>query len=91
MPRDWIGVYAFWYRPTGKCIYVGKAVDQTIRERLRQHWNGYGSQGLLQWMEAYGEHLSICYLETAERRIKTLERRLIRRWHPEANVRLKKA
>ena len=86
MPRDLIGVYGFWFRPTGKCIYVGKASEQTIRLRLRQHWNGRGSQKLLRWMEAYGEHLGLCYLQAAASRIPTLERRLIRRWQPEANV-----
>lgn len=86
MPRDLIGVYAFWYGPTGKCIYVGKADQQTIRSRLHQHWKGEGSPRLLQWMAAYGDRLTFCYLQTVESKILTLERRLIRSWHPEANV-----
>lgn len=84
--RDMIGVYVFWFRLTGRCIYVGQTTDQTIRARLHQHWRGSHNEKLRLWMEAYGEHLDVCYEPIARNRIATIERRLIRLWRPEANV-----
>ena len=34
IPKDVSGVYAFWCRDNKKCIYVGKAEDQSIRDRI---------------------------------------------------------
>ena len=40
IPKTIIRVYAFWCRDTGKCIYVGQAPRERIRERLLRHWRG---------------------------------------------------
>ena len=90
VPRKTIGIYAFWFRHTGRCIYVGQTSEQTIKARLRQHWQGSHSGRLRLWMDAYGEYLDICYASVARNRIRTVERRLIRLWKPEANVQHKK-
>ena len=85
MRRDAVGVYAFWFRPTGKCIYVGQAAEQPIKTRLHQHWRDKRNQKLRLWMDAYGEHLDVCYATVARCRIGNMERRLIRLLQPEAN------
>ena len=86
MRRDMVGVYAFWFRLTGRCIYVGQASEQTIKARLSQHWRGSHNERLQLWMAAYGECLDVCFAPVAKNRIKEIERRLIRLWRPEANV-----
>lgn len=86
VPRDLTGVYAFWYRRTGRCVYVGQAAEQTIRERLMQHWRRSHNEMLNLWMKAYRNSLDVCYAPVEKRRIATMERRLIRRWKPETNV-----
>ena len=86
MRRDMVGVYAFWFRLTGRCIYVGQASEQPIRARLRQHWRGSHNKMLRLWIAAYGEYLDVCFAPVARNRIHAIERRLIRQWRPEANV-----
>ena len=86
VPSGLVGVYAFWYRRTGDCVYVGMAADQPLGKRLRQHWNGSHNETLQLWIQAYGEYLDICYAQVQPRKIRTLERRLIRLWKPKANV-----
>ena len=86
LPEKAVGVYAFWYRGSGKCVYVGRASDQPIRNRLQQHWRKSHNETLRLWIQAYGSHLDICYAQVEQNRIKALERRLIRLWNPEANV-----
>ena len=84
---DWIiGVYAFWCRDTGKCIYVGKAFDAPIRERLLKHWRGSHNEILRLWIQVFGDDLIICYKEVDAALICRLENRLIRKWKPEANI-----
>ena len=85
IPDAMIGVYLFWYRPTGKCIYIGMAADQPIRNRLRQHWLGSHNEALRLWMKAFGDELDLCYVQAEPNRVRTLERRLIRALSPEAN------
>ena len=86
VPRELIGVYAFWHRNSGKCVYVGMASAQPIRNRLRQHWNRSHNETLRLWIQSYGSDLDVCYAQVEETRIEALERRLIRLWNPEANV-----
>lgn len=86
MPRELVGVYAFWYRRSGRCVYVGMASDQPLKERLRQHWNGSHNETLRLWIQSYGSHLDICYADVERGRIETIERKLIRLWNPEANI-----
>ena len=85
VPADIVGVYLFWYRPTGKCIYVGMASNQPIRDRLRQHWRRSHNEGLRLWMRVFGDDLELCYAPISRRRVRTVERRLIRLLSPEAN------
>ena len=86
IPKTIIGVYAFWCRDTGKCIYVGQALQEPIRERLLQHWQGSHSQLLQWWIQAFGDNLTLCYREVEAGTIDRLERRLIKRWNPDVNI-----
>ena len=86
IPRDLVGVYAFWCRDNRKCIYVGKAERRPIRDRLRDHWNGSHNETLRLWISEFGDTLDVCFMSYDPARIDKLERRLIRLWHPEANV-----
>ena len=86
MPKTIIGVYAFWCRDTGKCIYVGQAQCEPIRERLLKHWRGSHSQRLRWWIQAFGDNLTICYREVEAGTIDRLELRLIKRWNPDVNI-----
>ena len=85
VPRAIVGVYAFWCRDNGKCIYVGQASDRPIRDRLREHWRGSHNETLKLWIQAFGENLDVCYTPTVRDKIDTYERRLIKAWKPEAN------
>ena len=85
IPRAIIGVYAFWRRDNGKCIYVGKAKDRPIRDRLGDHWRGSHNETLRLWIQAFGDNLDVCYTPTVRDKIDTYERRLIKAWKPEAN------
>ena len=62
VPRDTIGVYAFWRRDNRKCIYVGQAKDRPIRDRLLDHWRGSHNEALNSWIRAFGAHLDVCYM-----------------------------
>lgn len=86
VPSDGYGVYAFWCRDTGKCIYVGKAKDRPIRDRLRDHWRGSHNLILSLWIQVFGDNLDVCYKSADASKIDVLERRLIRAWSPEANI-----
>lgn len=90
LPEETVGVYAFWDRRSGKCVYVGMAAGQPIKNRLLQHWKGSHNETLRLWIQAYGSYLDICYAPIERGRIEVLERRLIRRWKPEANVQHKR-
>ena len=85
MPDEISGVYAFWCRDNGKCIYVGKARDRSIRERLKTHWRGSHNEILGLWIQVFGDTLDVCYISMDTNKIDTLERRLIKAWKPEAN------
>ena len=85
IPRAIIGVYAFWCRDNGKCIYVGQAKDRPIRDRLRDHWRGSHNEILKLWIQVFGESLDVCYTSVKKDKIDTFERRLIKAWKPEAN------
>lgn len=86
IPRSVIGVYSIWCRDNGKCIYVGQAKDRSIRDRLKDHWNGSHSEVLKLWIKAFGETLDLCYLSVKSDKIDRFEKRLIGLWKPEANV-----
>lgn len=90
VPERVIGVYALWHRRSQKCIYVGRASAQPIKDRLHQHWSGSHNETLRLWIQVYGAYLDLCYAEVERNRIEALERRLIRMWNPEANVQHKR-
>lgn len=84
------GVYAFWCRVNGRCIYVGKAERQSIKDRLMQEWSNSHNKTLKRWIATFGEHLDICYLPVSrQNRIDRTETTLIKLWNPEANIRKK--
>ena len=85
IPRAAHGVYAFWSRDTAKCIYVGQAPRQSIRNRLRDHWRDSHNETLRLWIRAFGEYLDVCYMYVDPSDIDCFERRLITLWRPEAN------
>ena len=79
------GVYAFWCRSNGRCIYVGQAKDQPIKNRLHDHWNRSHNQTLRWWIQSFGKQLDVCFVCRNPKKIDCLERRLIKLWKPEAN------
>ena len=85
IPKDAVGLYAFWVRDKRKCVYVGQATDQTIRQRLRQHWLRSSNDELRGWLTNFGEFLDVCFYPTPRNRIRRMERALIRMWRPHAN------
>ncbi|MYB40384.1 hypothetical protein F4X86_03930 [Candidatus Saccharibacteria bacterium] len=87
VPKDAVGLYAFWLRDKKKCVYVGQSTNQTIRQRLRQHWHHSSNEELRDWLRNFGEFLDLCvypHLGPTER-IRRMERALIRKWQPHAN------
>lgn len=86
IPRSISGVYAFWCRENDKCVYVGKAAEQSVRNRLIQHWRGSHNRILKLWIQAFGEYLDVCYMSVELSKVDDFERRLIKLWKPEANV-----
>ena len=86
IPREIIGVYAFWCRDTGSCIYVGKAKDEPVKERLAGHWRESHNETLRFWIREFGDNLDICYMSVEPNRIDKFEDRLIKTWRPEANI-----
>ena len=82
------GLYSFWYNR--KCIYVGIAEKQSIRERLLQHWNNCHNEGLRRWIRAKGSTLSFCYVEIPVRQLRKAERYHIHRLQPLTNIQLSK-
>ena len=87
IPEHVIGVYGFWFKR--RCIYVGKAEDQTLAERLKQHWNnwpGTHNDDLSNWIRAKGSELRVAFLVVEDKsRVGCLERFYIRRFQPVAN------
>lgn len=89
IPSKMKGVYAFWYRPNGRCIYVGKAEKQSIKTRLKQQWLNSRNPDLKLWIDAFSKSLDICYLSVEDGKIGKVEKKLIQMWYPETNINLK--
>ena len=84
------GLYAFWNRNTGRCIYVGKAEKQSVQTRLYQHWDNKKKDKLYLWLTGFTEQIDFCYrLMKNNALIDEMETQLIERWNPEANNRKK--
>ena len=77
------GVYGFWHK-NGRCIYIGKTEDQTLRERVIQHWKESKNRKLREWIKHFGDDLEICYNDKTNNPYR-LEIRLIRLFNPETN------
>jgi hypothetical protein len=79
------GIYGFWYDK--HCIYIGKAKEQPIKERLKQHWKGSHNPILSDWISGAGRHLCYAYLAVPDKgSIDVHERYYIRRFQPIANT-----
>ena len=86
LPADAFGVYGLWYGK--RCIYVGKAEDQTIARRLVQHWRGSHNPNLANWIAAKGATLRVAYAVVNNKSgIDELEQFYIRRFQPLTNRR----
>jgi hypothetical protein len=83
VPEGAFGVYGFWFGP--RCIYVGRATDQTLRKRLVQHFKRSHSQTLTKWLLAYGPEVSFCCVVLERKHVSRSEVRLIRRLQPIGN------
>lgn len=85
---DGVGIYAFWFN--NWCIYVGKAEQQDLKERLTQHYRNCHNDGLKLWIEVYGNELEFCYLELKgnKKKVDFLERKFIYRLQPVTNKQL---
>jgi excinuclease UvrABC nuclease subunit len=53
------GIYGLWYRR--RCIYIGKACDQTIATRLQQHWSYSHNSYLNLWLAAKAREMRFAY------------------------------
>ena len=92
IPENAIGVYGFWRRESGRCIYIGKA-EKSLRQRVKQEWDNSHNPKLKSWIRCFGESLEICYLPVPHDkigRVDSLETRLIRIWNPETNINKKR-
>ena len=80
------GIYGFWYRKR-RCIYIGKAVGQTISERLEQHWRDTHNHLLRDWMYSKGKEMMFTYKVIEEPiLIDKFERYYINKYKPVANI-----
>lgn len=78
------GLYAIWYKQS--CIYVGKAQDQPLRNRLQQHWKGSHNATLNDWVAAKGSALRVSIKPMLDESvIEIFERFYIRKFKPLAN------
>ena len=84
LPSNEGGVYAIWCAPTGKCVYVGYT-DDSLRGRVKKHWGLRTNEKLARWIRVFGQSLILCYHRCGPGTSRTIERRLIRTWQPEAN------
>ena len=83
------GIYAFWYRE--RCMYVGKAKDQTLYERLYQHYKRSHNKRLRQRISILQSKLQFCFLVLPKRKIDYLEKKFIQRLQPQDNNKRDKA
>jgi len=83
IPANARGGEGFWHR--SKCLYIGKAKDQPIKNRFKQHWNYSHNVELRRWIKAFDQHIQICYLPVDNAKINKMEKRLIQALLPETN------
>ncbi|MCO6433067.1 GIY-YIG nuclease family protein [Nitrosomonas nitrosa] len=87
IPINAKGIYAFWYGK--RCIYIGQAKNQLLKDRLLQHFKRSHNQSLNIWIEAYGPELDFCVLPIKTKNIDKVEKYFIRRWQPVTNMQSK--
>jgi excinuclease UvrABC nuclease subunit len=81
------GIYRFFF---GKiCLYVGSARDQTLKDRLKQHWRGSHNHRLGIWIKNHGKTITVefCVVDVRDlERIKELEQSQIQKFSPMLNL-----
>ena len=83
IPESTHGVYAFWHEDSGTCVYIGRAEDLPLKERLKQHWRGSRDGELSLWLDAVGDRMSVRYIPAAGRdKIAQIQQELVRLWKP---------
>ena len=83
IPSDLRGIYGLWFKKW--CIYIGKAKDQGIKNRLKQHWLGSHNEYLKAWIEAKNRIIEFCYIDSPRHTIDSLEKRMIDILQPVTN------
>ncbi len=89
IPSDAIGIYGFWYKYNNRCIYIGQAKGQSIRERVKQEYENSHNSQLKEWIECFRNSLKIRYLTVPSSKIcdiNKLEKKFISLWNPETNI-----
>jgi len=91
------GLYVFICREKQRCIYVGKAVDQSIKARLSNHWSRSHNKSLRLWIKSFGDFLYVRYCpipdtdtEQGRHLVDSLENQLIKASKPKVNIQLKR-
>lgn len=88
VPSNAFGIYGLWYGK--RCIYIGKAEEQSIARRLEQHWRGSHNPYLADWIKAMGPQLRVGYVMVEDQsEISDLEKRYIKQFQPLTNRHLK--
>ena len=87
LPPDAHGVYGFWFRR--RCIYIGRATDQSLPSRLTQHWKRSHNPDLRAWLDAKGRDMrfGVRVVEDIST-ISRLESHYIKRFQPLTNKQL---
>ncbi len=89
IPSDVIGIYGFWYKYNNRCIYIGKAKRQSIRNRIKQEYRHSHNSQLKTYIRRFRNFLEIRYLTVPcdkIRDINKLEEKFIGLWNPETNI-----
>ena len=69
------GIYIFWSRSKGRCLYVGQT--SCLRRRLLEHWSGSHNVRLSAWIRYFGSDLDFCYARVPEGAVSRAERLVI--------------
>ncbi len=87
IPSDVIGIYGFWYKYSNRCIYIGKAENQSIRMRVKQEYENSHNSQLNEWIEFFRNSLEIRYFSCDKTHdINKLEQEFTSLWDAETNL-----
>lgn len=78
------GIYGFWFQK--KCIYIGKAEKQGLRDRLYQHWTKSHNEYLRAWIESKKNKLMFCWKIVSINNINEAEKFFIYKFQPLTNI-----